>query len=257
MLRPTLFAVTDWPKRLPALASLPHAAGPMGATAQSALALLVQSPGGHHRPAPVPVARLWAIPSRGLDLPASRKKTDRINVLHGLDWALPAIFDQEFEAIGHGSNTQTHPAARTGGFNPIANQAFEGRARLLGIDEDRGQIFLIEFFEPNLPLGGEFVQRQERLAGQHMRLNPLSLRACRSGELHQFGEKLVNALHLGNDFVERLLASRFSFVAQQVLGLTGNHGKRIIDFVSRSGGEFGQRFQFDARNRSVSACRPP
>ena len=135
--------------------------------------------------------------------------------------ALTAIFDQEFEGVGRRSGAQTNPAACAGGFDPVAHQTLQGHARLLDVDKQTRCVLDLGRFETHLPMRRELVQRQQSFASEHLRFDKLPLRPGRTCKLHQFGQELVDALHLGDDLVQRLLACRFRFMTEQILRLPG------------------------------------
>src|SRR5439155_7233486 len=56
----------------------------------------------------------------------------------------------------------------------------------------------------------------------------------------QLIHELVDALGLANDRLKGPLAGRFRFVAEQVLGLSGNDGQGVIDLMTGACGQLGQ-----------------
>ena len=139
-------------------------------------------------------------------------------------------------------NRQANPAAGRNRLQGIPHETAQRGLHLLGIDAhvDRpvGRV------ETNVMTDGD-------LAHQGDEIDRGIARGWGARELHQFAEDAVDALRLGDDLPQRLVA-RLLLVAgepvflvrQDVLRLAADDGEGVVDLVPRPGGELGEGGQF-------------
>ena len=88
------------------------------------------------------------------------------------------------------------------------------------------------------------MQAADNLAEKTAKIDMLFLRHGGPSKLHHLREGLMDALGLPDDRLQRLAASRILVAEQQILGLPGNDGQRVVNFVPGAGGQFDQATEF-------------
>ncbi len=161
----------------------------------------------------------------------------------------PVVLDGHLDglALGRPTKHQTRPTVGGCRLDGVTQQAGEREAELGRVGVHRQSLRLEGHLNAHAALRRHFTQGGSRLAQKCRQINPPRTRRSRFGKLHQVAQDAVDPARLRDDRLQRLAWSVLGldvkpvvFVTEQVLGLPGDNGERIVDLVAGTGGKLSQ-----------------